>query len=327
MQNDPTVITKALLKEGYEFVSNLGDGEFTKVFKVFSPVYQQFFAAKVYYIGPQELTKSISSYLAELKTLSSVYHPNVTNVYSYFSDEAHLYIILEYCSDGSFESIIKEKRELTSKTILMWLSQTLRALSEYHKQGISHNNIKPSNILHDQYGRVKITDFGFSFINQKEQTSKVAFTAPEVLAGHQFQPFNSDLWSLGMTFYVLVFGNHPYSAKNDTELIKQIINTDIEIPETKDPMLKEILSLMLQTDPSQRPSCEELLSKFFINRQKEGSSSQNCFSLADPKPRHSSNKNPKAVPGKRPGFRKSLVVELSRASYAYRNSVPTSSRN
>lgn len=318
MEDNLDIISGTLSRHGYKYVSKLGEGSFAAVLKVYSPLYKRFFAAKVFAVGVPELSKNIASYSAEVKALSSIYHQNIISIYNYFYDETHLYIILEYCSGGSLGSFLATNRKISTKIVLKWLNQSLKALSECHKLGISHHDIKPSNLLLDQYGRVKLADFGLSIINDKRNMSlrfggSRPFAAPEIYKGQRFQPFKSDIWALGMTFYAVTFGKLPFTASTNDELAKQIIDANFEIPDALDPKINAILSLMLQKDPEKRPSCEELLCQFFVEVRKS------IVVPQIPNARKPKTNLTKQKATNQKAYRRSLVVDLPRTPLTFKN--------
>ena len=257
-------IKNTLMIHGFELVEEIAAGGFSQVFKVYSHQYLQHFAAKILPITSPDLIKNISSFTAEVGVLSKIYHPNIISIYTQFTDDKNLYIILEYCDNGSGADIIKKKIPNPGSMVLFWLFQLLSALNELHKRGISHSDIKPGNILFDSAKKPKLADFGLSTISQPKMRSQrfggtKPYTAPEILRGIKHDPYKSDIWSLAVTIHAMSAFSLPYNFTNEEEMHNEIINGHIVISDSITEPLRGILKSMLVIDPEKRPTAEALL--------------------------------------------------------------------
>ncbi|EAY04919.1 AGC family protein kinase [Trichomonas vaginalis G3] len=265
----------ALEKRGYILIDIIGYGGFANVFKVYSQHFKQYFAAKVCYIGSDAVTQNLQSFMAEVGALSKIYHSSVINIYSYFDDNSYLFIILDYCPNGSVLDYIKTHPHIETSLIFDWLVQTTEGLVACHNIGISHRDIKPSNLLIDSYNRIKIGDFGLAVIAEKSQMiarfgGSPIFYSPEMVMKKKFDPFKADVWALGITFYRLIFGKIPYTAKSNDELVEQIKCGRIIIPATCDAKLSVVLEMILKPNPDERPTAADVLQLLkYIRPQKK----------------------------------------------------------
>ena len=264
---DIEVIKEALDKRGYRLDEIVGYGAFACVFKVFSYQYNQYFAAKVCYVGISMMTKNIQSYTAEINALSKLYHPAIINVFSYFNDGDYLFLILDYCSKGSLREYVKNTSKPDYSLIFSWMRQAIEGLVACHSMGIAHRDIKPTNILIDQYNRIKIADFGLSLNSEHGKyisrfAGSLPFTSPEMNSCPKYDPLKADVWALGITFYYLLYGRSPYKASTETELKKQITEAQVVIPATVDKRFTIILGMMLNPNPEERSSAADILKVF-----------------------------------------------------------------
>jgi serine/threonine protein kinase len=98
----------------------------------------------------------------EFEVLKKLVHPNIINLYSLLSIDQKDFLVLEYCSEGSLQQLIEKNGPIRPPKLYLYCSQLLSAVSYLHQNKIAHLDIKPSNILLDTYGRLKLADFGIS---------------------------------------------------------------------------------------------------------------------------------------------------------------------
>jgi serine/threonine protein kinase len=102
----------------------------------------------------------------EVELLASVCNPYVINIWETFVAGDCRFQVLEYCSSGSLDALVKQDTMLEERTYEL-CHQTVEAVGVCHLQGIAHLDIKPQNILIDKYGRAKLADFGLSHAMMK----------------------------------------------------------------------------------------------------------------------------------------------------------------
>lgn len=264
-------------KNNYEFSSVLGIGGSSVVFKVKSLNYSStYFAAKV---TPKTNELNVQDFNA-LKTLS---HSYIISVFDYFEDENNFYLILEYCENGSLSSLIKSG-QITSKDEMTFYMKKLADVIHFcHSKGIAHRDIKPSNVLLDSYGRPKLIDFGICemlyfntdntqnddnsyYLARKKGNVKTIrkffgsapYLAPEIVLKETYDPFASDVWSLGVTFYELVTGSLPWSTQSEKILNDAICQASISFPNSVPNPMQQLIRLMIQVDPASRPTMKSI---------------------------------------------------------------------
>ena len=275
-----------LEKHGYVFLSVAGSGTFATCFRVLNKMYQQVFIAKILSINSSDKSdQCFTEVHSEIDCLIHISHPNVIRIYEYFQEKNLFCLILEYCGGGSVEQYINKNGPLPRHKLIQYAKETINALDHIHSLSIAHRDLKPGNILIDSYGRSKLADFGLSqhltscrFSQSK--SGSLAYVAPEVLTEESFDPFIADIWSLGITFYVMACGRLPWKFTNSREKYReQIVRGEISYPDTIHPDIKDLLNRMIQVKPSQRTPLKDLLklpiffqeSRSFLNLRKLGS--------------------------------------------------------
>jgi serine/threonine protein kinase len=145
-------------------------------------------------------------------------HPHVVSVFNFVvdADTGAQWLVMEYVDGTTLAHLVREEGKLSPGDAAPLLWQAADALVAAHSAGIVHRDVKPSNILVDRSGRVKLTDFGIARIAADPSltqtglvTGSPAYLAPEVAAGHRGDEA-VDVWSLGATLFHVLSGRPPY---------------------------------------------------------------------------------------------------------------------
>lgn len=257
-----TDIACALKYHDYELVRYLDNGAFGSCFLVKSLKYKMEFVCKA--SNTNNLTeKYIQSFVGEAEILSKLNHPNIVRIYDYFIEDGKMFIILEYCSNGSLLDMLRENPNIEKSKMIKYSYQIIDALAFMHSKGIAHCDIKLSNILIDAYDRVKICDFGLShYIKEDAESDRrirgtLNYMAPEVILGVEYCPFKADVWALGVTLYALISNQFPFTGKDHHSMLREIKLGYVRIYSNFGP-LAGIVDQCLKLEPSERPSLKQL---------------------------------------------------------------------
>ncbi|XP_069028944.1 LOW QUALITY PROTEIN: SNF related kinase b, partial [Embiotoca jacksoni] len=140
----------------------------------------------------------------------------------------------------------------------------VRAVSYCHRLHVVHRDLKPENVVFfPQQGAVKLTDFGFSNLFQPgtmlaTSCGSLAYSAPEILLGEEYDAPAVDIWSLGVILYMLVCGVPPFQETNDSETLVMILDCRYAVPDHVSDDCSDLISRMLQKDPSHRASLDQI---------------------------------------------------------------------
>jgi len=213
-------------------------------------------------------TADRQSILNEIKVLAMLNHPNVIEYYENFLQDKAMVIAMEYAAGGTLFDLVDSKaksgQHLEEEEVAHLFAQIVLAMQYVHQNQILHRDLKSQNIfLTRSLDHVKIGDFGISkILSSKSKALTVVGTpcyiSPELCEG---RPYNtkSDIWSLGCILYELCACKRAFEAPTLPALIMKIIRgVTPPLPAQFSPGLRQLLSCLLATEPSLRPTIAEV---------------------------------------------------------------------
>lgn len=258
----------------------------------FSSVYYGIHREKGYEVAIKRIsTRSMSEkckshMFQEIEVMKHLKHPNILYMYDSYIEYDIIYIVTEYCNNGSLsEWFSSTNRTETDKKDIIY--QLLTGLSYLHSKEIAHRDLKPQNILFHSNNKkqiLKICDFGFSTILKDHyqmmntMCGTPLYMSPEILLGNSYTMY-SDIWSFGILSYEIFFGEHPYQKPKNLKEYCLIIQSPVSYPKSIETMqIVDFLQKCLHHDPSHRLDAILLLqhpyfSNLHLSFQKEIASS------------------------------------------------------
>ena len=248
----------------------LGEGNFGAVYLVHSNITKKLYAMKEIKPNRYKSESQRSNIEKEIKLLENLHHPHVITYFTSFRENDNNYIVTEYINGGSLEDLLKKniaKNKLfNERTIWDYLVQSLSGLLYLHNvKKIIHRDLKPDNILIDYDGHLKISDFGVSAIKSEEVedlikchdtiAGPIQFMSPEMALGGSYD-FKSDIYMLGLTFFIMMSNTLPEKKITLGPLIIPVRNKDAKLPESYSDILRKFI-LKLLNPPDERPSTRE----------------------------------------------------------------------
>ena len=236
--------------------------------------------------GTSELDKKrekmVSALRCEIDLLRSLQHPNIVQYLGSNNDAEHFNIFLEYVAGGSVAAMLTSYGHLHEPLIRNFVRQILAGLSYLHAQDIIHRDIKGANVLVDNKGIIKISDFGISkrdeasalfqgvkagAKNRPSLQGSVFWMAPEVVK-QTSHTRKADIWSLGCLIVEMYTGTHPFPNFNQMQAMFQIgvSSARPNAPDNASDEGKEFLARTFEIDHEKRPSADELLLNPFLKQ-------------------------------------------------------------
>ncbi|WWD18350.1 hypothetical protein CI109_102800 [Kwoniella shandongensis] len=212
---------------------------------------------------------SLPDIMSEIDLLKNLNHPNIVKYKGFARDKENLFIVLEYCENGSLQTILKKFGKFPESLVAVYISQVLEGLIYLHEQGVIHRDIKGANILTNKDGSVKLADFGVSSrstqpalgteSNDNEVVGSPYWMAPEVIE-QSGASTASDIWSVGCVVVELLEGKPPYGDLAPMQALWRIVQDEsMRIPEGASPIVKDFLYHCFQKDPNLRVTAKKLL--------------------------------------------------------------------
>lgn len=251
-------------------LNEIGAGNGGVVDKVLHTPTDQVMARKVIHIEANPAIRR--NIMTELQTLEKCKSPYIVSCYGAFMEEGDISVCMELMDVGALDSILKRNGAVREDILAQITLSVLRGLVYlYEKHRIIHRDVKPSNILINSSGQIKICDFGVSgqLINSIANSfvGTQSYMAPERIVGEKYS-VRSDVWSLGMTLVELALGKFPIDGAPLAifELLNYIVNEPApSLPADKfSPELCDLINKCLIKDPKLRPTPTELLEHPFV---------------------------------------------------------------
>ena len=254
--------------EDYFITKELGKGSYAVVKLAMHKKNKNKFAIKIYtkktLLDPQKR----NTVKNETNLLKQIDNENVMKLYEVIDTPSNLYLVLEYINGINLLEILKNEKyhyikEQRAKKLFL---QVVNGISYCHKKNIFHRDIKLENILVLKDDTIKIIDFGFAVKCNKEVYQKLfcgtpSYMPPEILKKEKYIACYSDIWSLGVLFYTMLFGIFPFKGKDEDELLKSINESIITFPEYNqiEDKTKELFKRIFVINPNERISMDDMI--------------------------------------------------------------------
>src|SRR6185503_1127747 len=223
----------------YRVLGELGRGATGKVYLADDPFAQRKVAIKVAY--PEALKNREdeafyrSMFLNEAALAGKLNHPHIVQIYDAVVEDKYSYIVMEYVEGGTLEKFCQAGSLLEPREVAEIIFKCVRALAFAQTLGLTHRDIKPGNILHNEGTDIKLADFGAAINKVSDRTiitnvGSPAYMAPELVTGAAQGSHLTDIYALGVVMYYLLAGRLPFAGANTMSVIYQIVNTDPEPP-------------------------------------------------------------------------------------------------
>tara|TARA_R110002096_G_scaffold159011_11_gene324668 strand:+ start:11310 stop:12278 length:969 start_codon:yes stop_codon:yes gene_type:complete len=235
-----------------QFLELIGQGGMGAVYRAFQSKLRRYVAVKILSSqAPRQGWDFVERFRREARALALLNHPNIVKLHDFDDAGDLLYFTMEYV-DGKDLHKISEGGRLTTEHVQSWIPQVCEALSYAHSRDLIHRDVKPGNIMIDQDGVVKLTDFGL--VKRKATQGRIGLTqasisigtpnylAPEAMESGADVDHRADIYSVGVVLYQLLTGKLPLGAWRSPSSLNSAL----------DPRYDEIVVQAMQQDPDDR---------------------------------------------------------------------------
>ncbi|MBP2323965.1 serine/threonine protein kinase [Kibdelosporangium banguiense] len=214
-------------------------------------------------IDPQERHIFEERVLREARTAGRLNDPAIVTVYDVVQEHGNTFIVMELIEAPTLTDIVRQNGALSEEFTARIATQLVSALDAAHRAGVIHRDVKPSNVMVDGNGRVKLTDFGIAQSTEDPRLTtsgtligSPTYMSPERLQGKEAVPA-SDLWALGATLFYAVEGYGAYDRQTTAASIQAIMNEVAFLTRCRGPLASLIMGL-LNSNPEGRPTAPQV---------------------------------------------------------------------
>jgi serine/threonine-protein kinase len=260
----------------YRIEGELGRGSMGVVYRGIDPVIGRTVAIKT--IRLSNLADSLERsaledrFLREARSAGILTHPNIVTVYHVGQEGDFAYIAMEFVNGPTLGQVMAATKKVASEKILEILRQTAAALDYAHHRGVIHRDVKPANIMLQENGAVKITDFGVAKLSSQSLTKTgMSVGTPSYMPAEQIQgkPVDgrADQYALAVVAYELLTAARPFDADTLTTLLFKVVYEQPTAPHAVNPDLSPALEPVFRRALSKEPtarfeSCAEFVKQF-----------------------------------------------------------------
>ena len=250
-----------LLADRYRLEDVIAVGGMGQVWRALDETLQRPVAVKVLRPGAAHHDVFLERFRAEARNCAALQHPNIVTVHDFGEGRESAYLVMELIEGEPLSAVLEARGALPPDEAREILCQAAADLQAAHDAGVIHRDVKPANIVVDDDGYARLTDFGISKAaagSELTHTGEVLGTAhylsPEQLQGHPAGP-SSDIYSLAVVGYELVTGTRPFQGESVvTTALAHVGQPAPALPDTVPEPLRTTIMAGLAKQPEHRPA-------------------------------------------------------------------------
>ncbi|KAI8821016.1 camp-dependent protein kinase catalytic subunit [Fimicolochytrium jonesii] len=245
---------RGLALSDFVMLKTLGTGTFGRVYLTRYRDTDRFYAMKVLSKKDVVRLKQVEHINSEKNILSRIDHPFLVTMDCTFQDDRNLYMLLEYVVGGELFSHLRRAGRFSNDMTRFYAAEIVLAIEYLHSMDIIYRDLKPENLLLDNRGDIKITDFGFA--KEVQDRTWTLCGTPEYLAPEIIQSKGHgkavDWWALGILIFEMLAGYPPYFDDNPFGIYEKILTGRLSFPPYFDPAAKDLIKKLLAPDRTKR---------------------------------------------------------------------------
>ena len=260
-----------LLVGRYRLDRRIGAGGMGQVWAAHDTRLGRDVALKVQKFDPDGDRAASERFRREAQSTAALQHPNVVTVFDSGTELDMAFLVMELLPGPTLEGYVAERGPLSEQKVLALTAEVASGLAAAHRAGVVHRDIKPTNLMFDARGALKIVDFGIARLAETTAARLTAtnnvigsasYLSPEQLSGRPADE-RSDLYALGCVMTTMLTGRPPFEGEHPLAVMSQHVNTapppiSQRRPEI-DPALEALVAQMLSKSPQDRPQSAQVV--------------------------------------------------------------------
>jgi beta-lactam-binding protein with PASTA domain/predicted Ser/Thr protein kinase len=241
---------ETLIDGRYRVVSRLGSGGMADVYLAHDQLLGREVAVKVLHRHFAEDQEFVERFRREASSAAALSHPNIVGIFDRGEWNGTYYIAMEYVAGRSLKAIVRENGPLDPALAIDTVIQILRAARFAHRRGVIHRDLKPHNVILDEEGRVRVTDFGIARAGASDMTltgsvmGTAQYLSPEQAQGYTVSAA-SDIYSVGVILYELLTGVVPFEGETAVAIAFKQVSATPRPPSELNPALPASLDAVV----------------------------------------------------------------------------------
>jgi eukaryotic-like serine/threonine-protein kinase len=222
-----------VLNGRYRLEARIGTGGMSSVYRATDETLERPVAIKLMNREIAHDSDQLERFRREARAVAQLSHPHIVGVIDYGEDQGRPYIVLEYVEGETLKERIRRNGELDVSEAVAYAIEIARALGAAHARHIVHRDVKPQNVLIDEEGSAKVTDFGIArsldddgLTADGRVLGTTDYVSPEQALGHDVTG-QSDLYSLGIVLYEMLTGSVPYRGENQVAVAMKHVREEL----------------------------------------------------------------------------------------------------
>src|ERR687887_551682 len=246
-----TTLVGTMLNGRYRLDAQIGTGGMSTVYRAFDQTLERQVAIKLMHREIASDSDQLERFRREARAVAQLSHPHIVGVIDAGEDEGRPYIVFEYVEGATLKERIRHLGRLPVDEAIAYAIEIARALGCAHAHGIVHRDVKPQNVLIDEEGSAKVTDFGIArSLNEEGLTADgrvlgtTDYVSPEQALGHDVNG-QSDIYSLGVVLYEMLVGDVPFHGETQVSVAMKHVREDMPDLQSRRPEASATLASVL----------------------------------------------------------------------------------
>jgi predicted Ser/Thr protein kinase len=246
----------------FRVLEKLGEGGMGVVYKAMDVQLERPVAIKMLTPELSRNPEIVERFRTEARAQANLNHVNLATLYAFLVHEGNAFIVMEFVEGENFEQLIRRRGPLPDEDAIPWFKQALLGVGAAHRMGIVHRDIKPTNLMLNRQGIVKVMDFGIAKVvgvrgatRTGMQLGTPAYMSPEQIQGRPID-VRTDIYALGITLYQMLSGHVPFEEGSDFEIMRHQVSTPppamIELHPYAPARYQQVVTKAIEKNPEDR---------------------------------------------------------------------------